>query len=338
MGKDYYKILDLPKNADDDTIKRSYKKLALKWHPDRNPTDKELAERKFKEIAEAYEVLSDKNKRAIYDQFGEEGLKAEAGGGGPDMSGHGGAGGFPGGFPGFGGGTTFTFRSGGGRRGGFRPSNADDIFKQFFGGSSPFDDIDEDDGSGGFHGGFFGGRRGSGAPSIVRKSLPVTLEELCSGATKKLKVSRKSRNGTLSDKILNVTIKPGWKSGTKIRYNGEGDELPDGSHQDLEFIVEEKPHSIFTRDGDDLKVSIKLSLVEALVGFSRPLKTLEGKEINISNNRITHPGQEMRFPGRGLPNQRDSSQRGDLVVLCDVDFPSGALTEVQKNMIKQALQ
>jgi DnaJ homolog subfamily B member 4 len=336
MGKDYYKILDLPKNADDDTIKKAYKKLALKWHPDRNPSNKEGAEQKFKEIAEAYEVLSDKNKRAIYDQFGEEGLKAEASGGTPDMSG-GFGGGFPGGFPGFGGGgTTFTFRSGGGGRRGFRPSNADDVFKQFFGGSSPFDDMEEDDG---FHGGFFGGgRRASGAPSLVRKTLPVTLEELYTGTTKKLKVSRKTRSGTSTEKILTVTIKPGWKSGTKIRYSGEGDELPDGSHQDLEFVIEEKPHPVFTRDGDDLKIATRLSLAEALTGFSRTVKTLEGKEIVIANNRITQPGQEMRFPGRGLPNQKDPSQRGDLVVLCQVDFPTGALSTVQKDLIKQALQ
>lgn len=329
MGRDYYKILDVPKDSEDDAIKRAYKKLALKWHPDRNPNDKEAAERKFKEIAEAYEVLSDKNKRAIYDQYGEEGLKAEASG-----AGFGGGGAFPGGF----GGASYTFRSGGGGRSGFRPSNADDIFRSFFGkGSDPFAsssmDFEEDDGFGSFG---FGGRRGT--PSVVRRTVQVTLEELYAGVVKKLKVTRKSRTGAVTEKILQLTIKPGWKSGTKIRYSGEGDELADGSHQDLEFILEEKPHSVFIREGDDLKVTIRMKLVDALTGFTRILNTLEGKELQISNNRITQPNQEIRFPGRGMPNQKNPENKGDLVILCEVEFPTGALTEVQKNLIKQALQ
>lgn len=334
MGKDYYKILDIAKDADEETLKRAYKKLALKWHPDRNPNDKVAAERKFKEIAEAYEVLSDKNKRAIYDQFGEEGLKADASGAGPDMGG-----GF-GGFQGFGGGASYTFRTGGGR-GGFRPSNADDIFRTFFGkGGDPFSsmDFEEEDYGGGFGGGFggFGGRKGT--PSLVRRTVQVTLEDLFTGAVKKLKVTRKSKAGDVTEKILQLTIKPGWKTGTKIRYNGEGDELADGSHQDIEFVLEEKPHAVFTREGDDLKLAIRLTLVESLTGFVRTIQTLDGKELQISNNRITHPEQEIRFPGRGMPNQKNADVKGDLVIKCQVEFPNGALTEVQKNLIKQALQ
>ncbi|KAJ3265504.1 hypothetical protein HK104_006283, partial [Borealophlyctis nickersoniae] len=137
-GKDYYGILGVSKDADEETLKKAYRKQALKWHPDRNPNNKEMADRKFKEVSEAYEVLSDKNKRAVYDQFGEEGLK----GGMPNGAG-GGAGGFPAGFSfggpgggGFPGGPTFTFTSGGpGGGGGFRPfqpSSAEDIFRQFF--------------------------------------------------------------------------------------------------------------------------------------------------------------------------------------------------------------
>ncbi|KAL0375340.1 UNVERIFIED_CONTAM: DnaJ protein1 [Sesamum radiatum] len=119
MGVDYYKILQVDRSAKDDDLKKAYRKLAMKWHPDKNPNNKKEAEAKFKQISEAYDVLSDPQKRAVYDQYGEEGLK----GPGPPP----GAGGFPGGMDG-GGPTSFRFN----------PRSADDIFSEFFGFASPF--------------------------------------------------------------------------------------------------------------------------------------------------------------------------------------------------------
>lgn len=130
MGKDYYKILGVDKSADEETIKKAYKKAALKWHPDRNRDNIDAANKKFKDVGEAFEVLNDKNKRAVYDQYGEEGLK---GGGPPPGAGGAGMGGFPG-FGGAGGmpsGSSFSFSTGG--PGGFRPSDPNDIFSQIFG-------------------------------------------------------------------------------------------------------------------------------------------------------------------------------------------------------------
>lgn len=338
MGADYYARLGVDKKADEETIKKAYRKLALKWHPDRNVNNKDEATQKFKEISEAYEVLSDKDKRQVYDMYGEEGLKGNMPG--PGAGGQG-AGPSP-----FGPGASFRFSSG--APGGFRPYNprsADDIFAQFFGGASPFGfaGMDEDDDMGGFaYGGMGGGMpRRSSSQAAVRKLLPCSLEELYTGCTKKLKVTKKTydratRKPSAAEKILTIQVKPGWKSGTKIRFPNEGDELPDGHAQDIEFVIEEKEHPIYQRDSDNLKMTMPLTLLESLTGFSRPIKTLEGKEIIVNNKMITRPGQEIRFPGRGMPNQKDPSRKGDLIIKADVQFPT-SLNDQQKELIKQAL-
>ncbi|KAJ1972620.1 Molecular chaperone (DnaJ super), partial [Dimargaris verticillata] len=321
MAKDYYGILGVSKDATEDQIKKAYRKEALKWHPDRNPDSKEMADKKFKEVSEAYEVLSDKGKRQIYDQFGEEGLKGGGSGGGGGPGGAGGFGGFPGG--------TFSFSTSGGG-GGFRPftpSNAEDIFAQFFsagngsgfgfrtqtngdmssfmssgGGGSPY--MDMDSGFGGFP---FGGhshrqqpRRSPVAPPPVQRPLPVSLEELYTGTTKKLKVKRHivdqaTGRQVPAEKILTVDIKKGWKPGTKIKFAGAGDESPGGHTQDIEFTLQEKPHPVFKRDGDNLSVRIDLPLVEALTGFKRSIQTLDGRSLSIQDNgQVVRPGQTRR--------------------------------------------
>lgn len=306
--------------------------------------------------------MSDKNKRAIYDQFGEEGLK-----GGPPPSGGGaGAGGFPGGgfgFPG-GGGTTFTFTTGGPGGAGFRPfrpSNAEDIFKHFFssfGGGGFGMSMDDDDdfmmGGAGMPGGFSsfggGGRRAGGfqqqqqpqKPPAIKRPLPVSLEDLYTGTTKRLKVTRKLRDGATglpvtTDKILTIDIKPGWKAGTKIRFANEGDELEDGTTQDIEFVIEEKPHPVFKRDGNDLRTTIEISLAEALTEFSRTIKTLDGRTLRVSNNNsVIQPGQVSRIPNEGMPNSK-TGKKGDLLIEYKVKFPSKTLTAEQKDILRRIL-
>lgn len=340
---DYYKVLNVPKGADDDAIKRAYRTLALKWHPDRNPENKAEAERRFKEISEAYEVLSDKNKRTVYDQFGEEGLKGGMGGG----AGAGGPQGFPGG--GFGAGSQphffFSSTSSGGR-GGFRPTNPEDIFRQFFGaGFDPFSDgagfEDDDLGGGGGRrpfASFHGGRRTRAKPEPLRRSLPCSLEELYSGATKRLKVTRRCMTpGRPAEKVLSVSVKAGWKPGTLVRFAGEGDEVAPGIAQDIEFVVEERPHPVFSRVDDALRMTLELSLEEALCGYSRPVRMLDGRELSISNRQVSQPGQEMTFPGRGMPHSRDPTQRGPLIVTAKVVFPP-ILTDSQKELVRAALR
>ncbi|KAJ3035649.1 hypothetical protein HDV00_003589 [Rhizophlyctis rosea] len=373
-GKDYYKILGVAKDAGDDALKKAYRKAALKWHPDRNPNNKEEADKKFKEVSEAYEVLSDKNKRAVYDQFGEEGLK-----GGMPAGGGGGAGGAPGGFPagfsfggggpgGFPGGTTFTFTSGGpGGGGGFRPSAAEDIFRQFFGGASPFgmggmggmggvggmDFMDTDDDVGGMPGGF-GGFAGAGGPKrkaaprqpqSVQKQLPVSLEDLYKGTTKRLKVTRRifdpsTQQPKSDDKILTVNVKPGWKAGTKIKFAGEGDEIaPGGGAQDIEFVIEEKPHPKLKRQGDNLVTELDVELWEALCGFVKRVEHLDGRVVEVKGAQSGVPvqnGEEIVIRGEGMPISKLPGKKGDLIAKIKVKLPK-RVTEDMKAGIKSAL-
>ncbi|KAJ4847086.1 hypothetical protein Tsubulata_040923 [Turnera subulata] len=345
MGVDYYKLLGVSKDAKDDDLKKAYRKLAMKWHPDKNPNNKKEAEAKFKQVSEAYEVLSDPQKRAVYDQYGEEGLKGQVP---PPGSGGSGA----------------SFYSTGEGPGGFRfnPRNADDIFAEFFGQSSPFG------GMGGMGGGFggmrgsrlsgglfgddiFGGPFGEGggasmhqsaprkAPPIEKK-LPCSLEELYKGATKRMKISREivdaSGNAMQVEEILTIDIKPGWKKGTKITFPEKGNEQPNIIPSDLVFIIDEKPHPVFTRDGHDLIVTQKISLAEALTGYTVHITTLDGRNLTIPINNVIHPSYEEIVQKEGMPIQKDPTKRGNLRIKFNIKFPM-RLSADQKAGIRKLL-
>jgi len=343
MGKDYYELLGVSKTANDEEIKKAYKKAALKWHPDRNPNNKEEAERRFKEISEAYSVLSDKQKREIYDRYGEEGLKT--GGtpgpeGGPDFSGFSQTGGFPGGF---------TFRTSG-----FSASDAEELFAKMFGtrhpgsfGSFGEDDEDSFGGFGGFPG--MGARTtfGSSRPSRKpRKAPPIereffcSLEDLFKGTTKKLKVSKTimdaSGKSMPVEKILTIDIKPGWKQGTKIKFENEGDERPGIEPADMVFILKEKPHPYFKREGDDLLYHAKMSLKDALTNPVIEINTLDGKKKRIKMPGIVTPTTREIIPGEGMPNSKNPSRRGNLILTFDIQFPS-YLSDDQKQKLASIL-
>ncbi|KAL1537843.1 dnaJ subfamily B member 13-like [Salvia divinorum] len=334
MGVDYYKILQVDKNAKDDDLKKAYRKLAMKWHPDKNPNNKKDAEAKFKQISEAYDVLSDPQKRAVYDQYGEEGLKGQVPP--PDAAG----------------GATF-FQSGDGPNVfRFNPRNADDIFAEFFGFSS-----------GGGGGGMRGATRGFGgsmfgddifssfgdarsmspgprkAPPIEQK-LPCTLEELYKGCSKKMKISREISDAsgkTLPvEEILTIDIKRGWKKGTKITFPEKGNEQPNVIPSDLVFIIDEKPHRVFTRDGNDLVVTQKISLAEALTGCTVHLTTLDGRTLTVPINAVIHPDYEEVVAGEGMPFPKDPSKKGNLRIKFNIKFPT-RLTPDQKSGIKKLL-
>ncbi|XP_041642255.1 dnaJ homolog subfamily B member 1b [Cheilinus undulatus] len=344
MGKDYYDVLGIKKGASEEDIKKAYRKQALRYHPDKNKSPG--AEEKFKEIAEAYDVLSDPKKKDIYDRFGEEGLK----GGGPT----GGGGGGPGTF-------SYTFQG-----------DPHAIFEEFFGGRNPFgqffggrnggmeEDMDTDDpfarfgmggaGMGGFPRSFSTGMGGMGGhSSVVKKQqdppvvhdLRVTLEEVLMGCTKKMKISRKRLNPDrrtvrTEDKILEVQIKKGWKEGTKITFPKEGDETPTNIPADIVFVLKDKPHSIFKRDGSDIIYPAKISLRDALCGCTINAPTLEGKTVTVTSTDIVQPGMKRRISGEGLPYPKRPDRRGDLIVEYEVKFPE-RLSQSARDTIAQVL-
>ncbi|VFQ89056.1 unnamed protein product [Cuscuta campestris] len=342
MGVDYYKILQVDKNASDDELKKAYRKLAMKWHPDKNPNNKKDAEAKFKQISEAYDVLSDPQKRAVYDQYGEEGLKGQvppptdAGGWGGSTSFHSGDG-------------PNVFR--------FNPRNPNDIFAEFFGGS-PFGGMGG--GGSGMKGGTsrfptslfgddmfssFGESRsmnsaGPRKASPIERKLPCSLEELYKGTTKKMKISREIVDASGStmqvEEILTITIKPGWKKGTKITFPGKGNEEPNVIPADLVFIIDEKPHSRFTREGNDLVAVERVTLVEALTGYTVHLATLDGRSLTVPINSIVHPNYEEVVPKEGMPIPKDPSKRGNLRIKFSIQFPT-RLTPEQKAGLSKLL-
>ena len=263
MGKDYYKILQISKNASEDDIKKAYRKLALKYHPDKNKSPE--AEEKFKEIAEAYDVLSDPKKKQIFDSYGEEGLKGglNSGSGGDGSTG----------------GYTYTFQG-----------DPRETFRMFFGNSDPFasffqfsgmpgrgttlfstsnlhdDMMDVDDDNFGFGGRQFGFSQKRKDPTL-EYDLMLSLEEIYQGTTKNMKITKKVLNSDgqstrIEEKILSIVVKPGWKAGTKITFPKEGDQSPYSEPADVVFIVKEKPHPIFTRDGADLRFKAVIGLYE----------------------------------------------------------------------------
>ncbi|KAL6850252.1 hypothetical protein ACP4OV_020879 [Aristida adscensionis] len=340
MGVDYYKVLGVDRGASDDDLKKAYRKLAMRWHPDKNATNKKEAEAKFKQISEAYEVLSDPQKRTIYDQLGEEGLKGQPppGAGGPGPSSF---------YPGGGQSTSFHFN----------PRSADDIFAEFFG-FSGMGGMGGMRGEPGFQRSMFGndffasrfGGEGSASsvnmqrpvhkPPPIENRLPVSLADLYKGVTKKMKISREiiDVHGRVSqmEEILTIDVKPGWKKGTKITFPEKGNEAPNMTPADIVFIIEEKPHEVFTREGNDLIITEKISLVEALTGCTVRVSTLDGRNVSIPINSVVHPSYEEVIPGEGMPIPKDPTKKGNLRIKFNIKFPS-RLTSDQKAGIKRLL-
>lgn len=347
--RDYYEVLEVSKSASAEEIKKAYRKMALKYHPDKNPGDKE-AEEKFKEAAEAYEVLSDDNKKARYDQFGHAGM---------------GAGGFGGG--GFGGGM-----------------NMEDIFSQFgdiFGGHF---------GGGGFGGFGGGGRqqvRGSNLRVRIKlnleemvngtqKTIKVKKLKLAPGATSKtcptcngsgaqIKVMNTMFGqmqtqttcgtcqgvGKVADKIpaganaqglvkdeeeVTIQIPAGARDGIQLNVRGKGNDAPfGGTPGDLLVVVEEEEDKNIKREGDNLHQELYISFAEAALGTQKEIQTVGGK-VKIKVDAGTQSGKILRLAGKGLPSI-DSYGKGDMFVHINVWTPQNLNAE-QKEFFENQMK
>ncbi len=259
MPKDLYEVLGVSRNATDDEIQKAYRKLARQYHPDRNPGDK-AAENTFKEVAAAYEILSDKQKRAKYDQFGV------VGGPGSDAAGDFHFGGGPGGF------TT-----------NIDPETAQRLFGDLFGGGgdSPFD-----------LGGLFGqarqarGRRQRRAPAPVSAEATIPFLKAAAGGAVDL---------TIDDKQIELKIPAGIKDGQTLRLAGQG---PGGA--DLMLTIHVEPHPYFRREDDNLVLTVPLSLSEAVLGGKIDVPTLDGGTLTVTIRPGTSSGARMRIRGQGI--------------------------------------
>ena len=358
--RDYYEVLGVQKNANADEIKKAYRKAAIKYHPDKNPGDKE-AEEKFKEAAEAYDVLSNPDKRARYDQFGHAGISGAAGGAG--------------GFGGFGGGFSM-----------------EDIFSQFgdiFGGH--------------FGGGFrsSGGGRRVNRGSDIRVKVRLTLAEIASGVTKKLKITKTvacdhcggkgakdstgfstcstcngsgyvmrventffgrmqsqgvcptcggtgqvittpcekcKGEGTLrGEEVVEIKIPAGVGEGMVLTVSGKGNAARRGGvNGDLQVLIEEEPHAELVRDGSDLIHNLNITVTTALLGGTVEVPTVDGRaKIKIAPG--THAGKVLRLGGKGLPDVNGYG-RGDILIVVDITIPSSLTSEERKLVEKLSEQ
>ncbi|MDY6906143.1 MAG: J domain-containing protein [Thermodesulfobacteriota bacterium] len=301
---DYYKILGVDKNASDDEIKKAYRKLAMKYHPDHSKENKEAAEEKFKKISEAYAVLKDKEKRKQYDQFGANGFHQRYSQ--EDI--------FKG-FDfsdilkefGFGGGGANFFTGGGRGGGGMRFS--------FDGGGSPF-------------GGGYQQQRAAKGNDLVYE-MPLTVREIVTGTTKQVSLG----HGGKAEKI-NVKIPKGLITGKKIRLSGKGESSPYGGPPgDLFIRSRVTDDNIYKPDGFDLYVTRHIKLTDAVLGTKITVPGVEGGELSLRIPPGTRHKSKLRLTDQGIPHMKGNG-RGDLYVEIHVDIPK-KLTEKQKKLIKE---
>lgn len=306
---DYYTLLGVPRTAGEAEIKSAYRKLALKHHPDRNQGNKAASESKFKEINEAYEVLSDPRKRKMYDQLGKDwqggqGYRPPPPGGGYQQRPH------PGGF---------QYHSQGGQGAGFEQfGDFSDFFKSMFGGTQGFEgagDMEEGE----------GGR----SPLDMEAELRLSVEDLVRGGHKQLSFSYRTGRRT-ETKEINVKLPKGLRDGTTIRLRGQGKEAG-GRSGDLYLKVSLQPDPRFEIDGDDLRVKVDVFPWDAVLGSEISVPSPTGA-VTIKLAPGTSAGRRLRIPGRGLP--RKEGGHGDLYAVISLSLPA-RLSPQQTDLFKK---
>ncbi|MBN9150596.1 MAG: DnaJ domain-containing protein [Cryobacterium sp.] len=301
FDKDFYKVLGVPKDVSQAELKKTYRKLARKYHPDSNPGDAK-AETKFKEISEAHAVLSDPESRKEYDQM------RAMGSGMPRFTAGGQNGGFEDVFGGmFGGG-------GGGRRTASPPGGFEDIFGSMFGG--------------GF-GQSTGGFRGAGGPSKGRDITATTTLDFVTAIK-----GETARLQSAGGKPISVRIPAGVADGQKIRLKGKGEPSPDGGPPgDLTLTVTVRKHPVFERDGLNLRVDVPVTFTEATLGATIEVPTLDGDPVKLRIAPGTPSGRVLRVKGRGVTTTKGV---GDLLAEVVVAVPSHLTADAKEYLEKFA--
>ncbi len=352
--KDYYEVLGVDRGASDDDIKKAYRKSAKQYHPDLNPGDKE-AEAKFKEVNEAYEVLSDKEKRARYDQFGHAGVDPNYGAGGY------GGGGF-GGFGDFGDiGDIFSSFFGGGfgggrsnpnapRRGGDVRTSVTISFEEAAKGCQKTVRVTSIDGCTDCHGhGTADGTaakscpacHGTGQIKVVQRTPFGQMQtqrpcDQCRGSGKIIEKPCRTCGGkgkVRRTRDESVNIPAGIDDAQVLIVRGKGDAgVNGGPAGDLNIVVNVRPHAIFERDGTDVYCEVPITFTQAALGAEIQVPTLDGKA-NLKIREGTQPGDKFRLKGKGIV-RTNSTYRGDQYVIVNIEVPSN-LTKSQKEILNK---
>jgi molecular chaperone DnaJ len=345
--RDYYEVLSVTKTASDGELKSAYRKLAMQWHPDRNPGDKDC-ENKFKEVSEAYDCLKDPQKRAAYDRYGHAAF--ENGGG-------------QGGFGGFGGDFTSAFsdifddlfggmgrrggRAGGAARGADLRFNLEITLEEAFNGKSAQIQLPTNVTCETCSG--TGAKAGTqpvqcktcqGTGRIRHAQGFFTLERTCASCQGRGSVIQdpckncKGAGRVVKERMLEVNIPPGVEDGTRIRLGGEGEAgMRGGPNGDLYIFLSVTQHAIFQREGSDLYCRVPVSMVTATLGGEFEVPTIEGARTKVKIPEGTQTGKRLRLQGKGMPILR-SRNRGDMVVQVAVETPQ-KLTKRQKELLKE---
>ena len=313
MSKDYYQMLGVKRSASAEEIKKAYRKLAMKYHPDRNKGNKE-AEAKFKEISEAYAVLSDQEKRKQYDMFGAEGFQQRFTQ--EDI------------FRGFDFSDIFQ-EFGFGHFGGRKRGGGTGIFENLFSGATGGSGYRaKADPFGSFFTGFGGGARGIKGQDIIYE-LPVHLEDIVQTSQKTISYNIGGRH-----EQVKVKIPAGIADGKKLRLAGMGQPGTEGRNPgDLYIKIKVLNHPLFRREGDDLHLSREITFSNAALGTSIEVPTIDGKRLNLKIPAGSQSGSKMRLKGHGMPRMGGGG-KGDAYVKIQVAVPK-KLTKKQKELIEE---